>query len=116
MTEWSFGSAIYGGAWATPEMRALFADGPRTRRWLELLALLADVQAEHGIIPADAAQDIQATYRSIEVDDAFLAECRRGYEATHHSTAGLIAAINRRCSGCSISALPSKILPIRGLC
>lgn len=99
MTEWSFGSAIYGGAWATPEMRALFADRPRTRRWLELLALLADVQAEHEIIPADAAQDIQATCRSIEVDDAFLAECRRGYEATHHSTAGLIAAVNRRCSG-----------------
>ena len=76
MTEWSFGSAIYGGAWATPEMRALFADVPRTRRWLDLLALLADVQAEHGIIPADAAQDIQATCRSIEVDDGFLAECR----------------------------------------
>jgi adenylosuccinate lyase len=99
MTEWSFGSAIYGGAWATPEMRALFADGPRTRRWLDLLALLADVQAEHGIIPADAAKDIQATCRSIEVDEAFLAECREGYEATAHSTAGLIAAVNRRCSG-----------------
>ncbi|MGO9135051.1 MAG: adenylosuccinate lyase family protein [Methylovirgula sp.] len=99
MTEWSFGSAIFGGAWVTLEMRALFADGPRTRRWLELLALLADVQAEQGIIPADAAKDIQATCRSIQIDDAFLAECRRGYEATHHSTAGLIAAINRRCSG-----------------
>jgi len=99
MTEWSFGSAIYGGAWATRDMRALFADGPRTRRWLELLALLAGVQAENGIIPADAAKDIQATCRSIDVDDAFLAECREGYEKTGHSTAGLIAAINRRCSG-----------------
>ena len=99
MTEWSFGSAIYGGAWATAEMRALFADVPRTQRWLELLALLAEVQADHGIIPADAARDIQSTCRSIKVDAGFLAECREGYEATAHSTAGLIAAVGRRCSG-----------------
>lgn len=99
MTEWSFGSSIYGGAWATPEMRALFADGPRTKRWLELLALLAEVQAEHGVIPVDAARDIQATCRSIEIDADFLAECLGGYETTGHSTAGLIAAVGRRCSG-----------------
>lgn len=99
MTEWSFGSAIYGGAWSTPEMRALFADVPRTRRWLDLLALLAEVQAEHGIIPSDAARDIRETCRSIEIDAGFLAECREGYEATGHSTAGLITAVVRRCCG-----------------
>jgi adenylosuccinate lyase len=98
MTEWSFCSAIYGGAWATPEMRALFADGPRTNRWLELLALLAEVQADNGIIPKEAAQDINATCRSIEVDAGFLTECREGYETSGHSTAGLIAAVTRRCS------------------
>ena len=61
MTEWSFGSAIYGGAWATPQMRALFADVPRTRRWLELLAVLAETQAEYNVIPVDAARDIRVT-------------------------------------------------------
>jgi adenylosuccinate lyase len=99
MTEWSFCSSIYGGAWATPAMRALFADGPRTKRWLELLALLAEVQADHGIVPMDAAQDINATCRSIEADAGFLAECREGYETSGHSAAGLIAAVARRCSG-----------------
>ncbi len=99
MTEWSFCSAIYGGAWATPAMRALFADGPRTKRWLELLALLAEVQADHGVIPKDAAQDIKATCRSIEIDAGFLAECQQGYDTTGHSMAGLIAAVARRCSG-----------------
>jgi adenylosuccinate lyase len=98
MTEWSFCSAIYGGAWATPAMRALFADEPRTRRWLELLALLAEVQADHGVIPKDAAQDIDATCRSIEIDAGFMAQCREGYDTTGHSTAGLIAAVVRRCS------------------
>ena len=29
----------------------------------------------------------------------FSQECRAGYEATAHSTAGLIAAVARRCSG-----------------
>ncbi|MGD9540344.1 class-II fumarase/aspartase family protein [Methylocystis sp.] len=99
MTEWSFSSAIYGGAWATPEMRALFADAPRTRRWLDLLALLAEVQADYGVVPADAAKDIVETCRLIEVDAEFLRECREGYETTSHSTAGLIAAVTRRCSG-----------------
>jgi adenylosuccinate lyase len=99
MTEWSFGSAVYGGAWATPEMRVLFADIPRTRRWLDLLALLAEVQAEHGIIPAGAANDIRATCDSIEVDADFLRECRESYEATAHSTSGLISAVVRRCYG-----------------
>ena len=98
MTEWSFGSAIYGDAWATPEMRALFADAPRTRRWLDLLDLLAEIQAEHELIPAEAARDIRATCRSIDVDADFLAECREQYEATCHSMAGLIAAVARRCS------------------
>src|SRR4029077_1472347 len=76
-----------------------FADVPRTTRWLELLAMLAEVEAEHEIIPKDAAQDIRATCRSIEVDAGFLAECRGGYETTGHSTVGLIAAVARRCSG-----------------
>ena len=98
MTEWSFGSAIYGDAWATQEMRALFADVPRTRRWLDLLDLLAEIQAEHELIPAEAARDIRATCRSIVVDAGFLGECREGYQATCHSMAGLIAAVGRRCS------------------
>ncbi len=99
MTGWSFGSDIYGGAWATPEMRRLFGDVARTRRWLDLLTLLAEVEAEYGVIPAEAARDIGATCGAIEVDTEFLDECREGYEATAHSTAGLIAAVARRCAG-----------------
>lgn len=98
MTGWSFGSRIYGGAWATPEMRALFDDIPRTQRWIQLLVILAELQAEHGVIPPDAALDIKRSCEALEVDEAFLAECRRGYDATAHSTAGLIAAVARRCA------------------
>jgi adenylosuccinate lyase len=97
MTGWSLGSAISGGAWGTPALRALFDDIRRTQRWVEILALLAEVQGECGVIPQEAALDIKATCKSLRIDDAFLAECREGYEATAHSTSGLIAAIARRC-------------------
>ncbi len=98
MTGWSFGSRIYSGAWATAEMQALFDDAPRTRKWIELLVVLAELQAEYGLIPQEAAQDIRATCAALDVDDAFIAECRTGYETTAHSTAGLIAAVGRRCA------------------
>lgn len=98
MTGWSFGSKIYSVAWATEQMQALFDDAPRTRHWIELLVVLAELQAEHGLIPQEAAQDIKTSCASLDVDDAFLAECRAGYEATAHSTAGLIAAVGRRCA------------------
>jgi adenylosuccinate lyase len=98
MTGWSFASRIYGGAWSLPEMRALFDDIPRTQKWIEILAILAEVQAEHGVIPPDAAHDIRTTCASLRVDDDLLTECREGYEATAHSTTGLISAVARRCA------------------
>jgi adenylosuccinate lyase len=98
MSDWSFGSRVYGDAWATPPTQALFTDAARTRRWVDLLGLLASIEAEHGLIPADAGRDIVAACASLRIDDDFLQECRAGYEATGHSTAGLIDAVARRCS------------------
>ena len=44
-------SQIYGGAWSTDEMRAIFDDEPRTQGWLDVIAALAEAQAEVGLIP-----------------------------------------------------------------
>jgi adenylosuccinate lyase len=90
-------SHVYGNSWCTPELRAIFEEAPRTRAWLEILAVLAETQATFGVIPAVAAADVARTCRSIEPDAAFLDEVRRGFEASNHSTLGLIAAIARRC-------------------
>jgi adenylosuccinate lyase len=90
-------SAVYGGAWSTPELRALFDEVPRTRAWLEILAVLAETQAAYGVIPGPAAAGVARTCRSIDVDAAFLDEVRRGFEASNHSTLGFINAIARRC-------------------
>jgi len=92
-------SLIYQNSWGTPELRALFDDVPRTRSWLEILAALAETQAQFGLIPPDAAQAVATTCRTVELDTVFFEEVRAGFEATNHSTLGLIRALQRRCPG-----------------
>lgn len=90
-------SLIYRNSWGTSELRALFDDIPRTRSWLEILAVLAETQAEFGLIPLDAALAVATTCRSVELDSVFFDEVREGFEATNHSTLGLIRALQKCC-------------------
>ena len=92
-------SLIYQNSWGTSELRALFDNVPRTRSWLEILATLAETQAEFGLIPAEAAHTVAITCRTVELDAAFFEEVREGFESTNHSTLGLIRALQRRCPG-----------------
>src|SRR4051812_3659059 len=81
------GSGIYGHLWGTDETRALFDDGPRTRIWLDILAALARAQAELGMIPAAAADQIAA------VEQVDLEAVGRETRASGHSTLGLIRVL-----------------------
>ncbi len=92
-------SAIFGNSWATPELRALFDDTALVMGWVEVMAVLAETQAEFGMIPAAAADRLAATFRSLELDSAFLDEVRQGYEQSSHSLLGLIKALQRRSPG-----------------
>jgi adenylosuccinate lyase len=92
-------SLIYRNSWGTEETRALFDDEPRTRAWLEILAALAEAQAEVDLIPADAAREVARICRALPLDAAFFEEVRQGFEATNHSTLGLIKTVQRRCPG-----------------
>jgi adenylosuccinate lyase len=94
-------SLIYRGSWGTDETRAIFDDEPRTRAWLEILACLAEAQAEVRLIPVEAAREVARTCRELPLDAAFFDEVRQGFEATNHSTLGLIQAVQRRCPGTS---------------
>jgi adenylosuccinate lyase len=94
-------SLIYRNSWGTAEARAIFDDEPRTRAWLEILAALAEAQAEVGLIPPDAARDVARACRELPLDAQFFDEVRQGFEATNHSTLGLIRAVQRRCPGTS---------------
>lgn len=90
-------SLIYQNSWGTPELRAIFDDVSRTRAWLEILAVLAETEAKFGLIPMDAASSVAATCRSVELNATFFEEVRAGFEATNHSSLGLIRALQHRC-------------------
>ncbi|HYE34320.1 adenylosuccinate lyase family protein [Methylocaldum sp.] len=97
MALWTMGSEVYGGAWSTEAVRSLFTDKHRIGRWLEILAVLAKCQAAYGLIPESAAAEIEHVCRSIEVNRAILEQLRLDYEATSHSTYGLIRLVKDRC-------------------
>jgi adenylosuccinate lyase len=84
------GSVIYGHLWSTAETRALFDDEPRTRLWLDIITALAQAQAELGIIPAAAAEQIAA------VETVDLEAVGRETRATGHSTLGLIRVVREQ--------------------
>ena len=92
-------SCVYGGAWGTPELRAIFEEEARITQWLEILAVLAETEGEFGLVPADMAARVAAGCRAIKSDSSFLDEVRQGFEASGHSTQGLIQAVQKRCQG-----------------
>jgi adenylosuccinate lyase len=83
-------SVVYRHLWSTPELRALLDDEGRTQGWLDILAALAAAQAELGLIPAEAAEQIRAHAR-VELLD--LEQVAAGTRATGHSTLGLIRCL-----------------------
>ncbi|MGZ8095730.1 MAG: 3-sulfopropionylcysteine synthase XcbD [Methylosarcina sp.] len=90
-------STIYGPSWADPELRFLFTEQNRIKGWLEVMTVIAEVQAEFGLIPMQAATEIKKANDSLEVDDAFLKEAGEGFAKTQHSLMGLIQAVKNRC-------------------
>lgn len=83
-------STVYGHLWTTPELHALFDDTGRTRSWLAILVTLAHAQADLGLVPAEAAREIEA---HAQVDRLDLDEVGARTRATGHSTLGLIRCL-----------------------
>ena len=83
-------SVVYGHLWATDEARALLGEEARFRAWLDILATLAEAQAEVGLVPAAAAAAIRVHAGASEIDLERIAGETR---ATGHSTLGLIRVL-----------------------
>jgi adenylosuccinate lyase len=83
-------STVYGHLWATPELHKLFDDRGRLQTWLDILAALAEAQAEVGLVPADAARAIRVHADIERLDLSRVADETR---ATGHSTLGLIRCL-----------------------
>jgi len=92
-------SAIYRNSWSTPELRALFDDATLTAGWIEVMVVLAETEAQFGLIPAAAASQLAAVCRAVPRDEAFFTEVCEDFERTNHSLLGLIRALQRRCPG-----------------
>jgi adenylosuccinate lyase len=90
-------STIYGSSWTDPELRPLFTEQNRVKGWLEVMAILAQVQSEFGLIPEQAVIEIKAAYGDMEIDEDFLKEVGEGFIKTNHSLMGLINAVKNRC-------------------
>ncbi|SKA38033.1 adenylosuccinate lyase [Consotaella salsifontis] len=64
--------------WSTPEMREIFSEKNRLQKWLDFEVALARTQAELGIIPEAAAEEIAAAAHIDRVDlEAVAEEVRR---------------------------------------
>ena len=65
-------STIFKDIFSTPEMRHVFSDENRTACYLEIEAALARVQGRLGMIPAEAAREIDSKCRIENIDFAKL--------------------------------------------
>ena len=90
-------SKIFGHQWGTPEGRTIFAEKARVARWLDIVIVLAEAQAECGIIPAESADEI-ARLRQVELS---LDDIAAGTRKTSHSTLGMIQLLRDLLPGAS---------------
>ncbi len=88
-------SAIFGNIFSTPDMRAVFSDENRTRKYLEIEAALATVQARIGIIPAEAAAEI---VRNCSLDRIDMAKLRTQTERIGYPVLGVVQQLVSLCA------------------
>ena len=87
-------SRFYSGGYTTVEARRIFCDLRRYQHWLDVEAALALAQAELGIIPHAAAENIQQNARICLLD---LDGIRKGLQLTNHSLMPLLEALRKVC-------------------
>lgn len=81
--------------WGTDELRRIFGEENRIQKWLDFEAALAAAQAELGLIPAAAAQEIAQQARVEHIDITTMsAEIRR----IKHSLVPALKQLQARCS------------------
>jgi adenylosuccinate lyase len=89
-----FDDALIKHLWGTEEVRAIFNDVNRVAKWYAFEAALALEQAELGIIPREAAEEIARNARIDKVDvEAIAAEIRR----IKHPLVPALKAVQDRC-------------------
>lgn len=86
---------IQAGLYSTPELAAIFTEEQRFSRWLRFEAALALSQAELGIIPAAAADEIVTKANLVNLD---LDALRQEYRQSRNSLLPLVRSLRNACS------------------
>jgi adenylosuccinate lyase len=89
-------SQFYRTGYTTDEARWIFCDKYRYQRWLDIEAALASAQAELGMIPESAAQEINNKAHIHNID---LKAVQEGVKTTSHSLLPLLSALQKVCDG-----------------
>ena len=84
------------GRYGHPEMISIFEEENRHSLWLRIEAVVAEVQAKMGLIPKEAAKDIE---RSATPDLVTLARTMEIESKTRHDVVALVEAIAEQCKG-----------------
>ena len=87
-------SRFYAQNYTTEEARQIFCDVYRYQRWLEIESCLAHSQAELGIIPGWAAEEIG---RKAHLKNLDLRSVQEGIRETNHSLVPLLRALEQVC-------------------
>jgi adenylosuccinate lyase len=91
-----FDDALLKHLWSTDELRAIFCERNRVQKWYDFEAALALEQAELGIIPRAAAEEIAARAKVDNVDiEEIGAEIRR----IKHPLVPALKAVQKLCEG-----------------
>jgi adenylosuccinate lyase len=84
------------GVFCTPELAKVFDERTRLQRWLNFEAALAKVQGELGVIPQEAAEEIE---RRAKLDGLDSEQIRITYENSRNSLMPLISCLRKACKG-----------------
>jgi len=82
--------------YGTDEMRAVFSDYALLQRWLDVEVALAQAEADIGVIPCEAADEIARKGRAELIDTAWV---KREIDRTLHPIVPLIRALQSICDG-----------------
>jgi adenylosuccinate lyase len=95
MTATALDSAIFRDIFSTPEMRRVFSDETRTAYYLEIEAALARVQGRLGIVPQQAAREIESKCRVENID---LGRLKQQIERIGYPILGVVQQIVELCA------------------
>lgn len=88
-------SAMFGNSYSTPQMREVFSSRSVVQSWIDAESALARAQADVGLVPREAAEEI--TERGV-VDDFDLAALGEGIKATSHTLMPFLRRYQELCS------------------